>query len=93
MIVFVVYLHINFSHLYQFEKLGDDNNEIEFSSVDFPVLDLNEGYEPSYFRPRSLENLLLVDDLNSMNPLMDSKVVNIFIIFLYLKKMLIFLRY
>ncbi|CCJ29330.1 unnamed protein product [Pneumocystis jirovecii] len=64
-------------HLYQFEKLGDDNNEIEFSSVDFPVLDLNEGYEPSYFRPRSLENLLLVDDLNSMNPLMDSKILNL----------------
>ncbi|EMR11005.1 hypothetical protein PNEG_00606 [Pneumocystis murina B123] len=64
-------------HLYQFEKLGDDNNEIEFSSVNFPVLDLNETYEPSYFRPRPLENLLLVDDMNSMNPLMDSKILNL----------------
>ncbi|KAG5519797.1 hypothetical protein PMAC_000070 [Pneumocystis sp. 'macacae'] len=52
-------------HLYQFEKLGDDNNDAEFSSLDFPILDLNEGYEPSYFRPKPLENLLLILNLTN----------------------------
>ncbi|RFU35793.1 hypothetical protein B7463_g614, partial [Scytalidium lignicola] len=61
---------------YQFEKLGDDDEEVEFSSDDFPT-DPTEPYTPIYFYPRGPENLSLVEDIDSMNPLMDCKVANL----------------
>jgi splicing factor 3B subunit 3 len=61
---------------YQFEKLGDDDNEIEFDSGSFPV-DAKEPYEPIYFYPRGAENLNLVDNIDSMNPIIDCKVANL----------------
>lgn len=64
-------------HFYQFEKLGDDDEEIEFTSDSFSA-DPSVPYEPIYFRLRGAENLNLVDSLNSLNPLIDSKVVNAF---------------
>lgn len=56
-------------HFYQFEKLGDDDDEREFTSaakIEHPV-----------FSPRPLLNLALIDELDSMNPLMDAKVMNL----------------
>ncbi|APA10509.1 hypothetical protein sscle_06g052790 [Sclerotinia sclerotiorum 1980 UF-70] len=61
---------------YQFEKLGDDDEEIEFVSDDFPT-GTNESYTPVYFHPRPAENLSLVESIDSMNPLMDCKVANL----------------
>ncbi|KAL4779714.1 CPSF A subunit region-domain-containing protein [Aspergillus varians] len=61
---------------YQFEKLGDDDEETEFSSDDYSA-DPTAPYEPIYFQPRGAENLILVEAINSLNPLIDSKVVNI----------------
>jgi splicing factor 3B subunit 3 len=61
---------------YQFEKLGDDDDEIEFISDDFPT-DPTENYTPVYFHPRPAENLSLVESIDSMNPLMDCKVANL----------------
>lgn len=61
---------------YQFEKLGDDDDEIEFTSDDFPI-DPTEPYTPIYFHARSAENLSLVESIDSMNPLMDTKVANL----------------
>ncbi|KAK1691300.1 pre-mRNA-splicing factor rse-1 [Colletotrichum godetiae] len=61
---------------YQFEKLGDDDEELEFSSDDFPT-DPRAGYEAVYFHPRPLENLALVESIDSMNPLLDCKVANL----------------
>lgn len=63
-------------HFYQFEKLGDDDNELEFSSDDFPT-DPQASYNPVYFYPRPAENLSLVDSIDSMNPLVDCKVANL----------------
>ncbi|KAL8388604.1 hypothetical protein RB595_009093 [Gaeumannomyces hyphopodioides] len=63
-------------HFYQFEKLGDDDEELEFSSENFPS-DPAEPYEPVYFYPRPTENLALVESIESMNPLMDLKVANL----------------
>ena len=63
-------------HFYQFEKLGDDDNEIEFDSDSFPA-DPTEPYEPVYFHPRAAENVNLVDSVNSMNPIVDCKVANL----------------
>ncbi|KEZ42612.1 Pre-mRNA-splicing factor rse-1 [Scedosporium apiospermum] len=61
---------------YQFEKLGDDDDEPEFSSDNFPA-DPNASYDPVYFHPRPAENLALVDSVDSMNPLVDCKVANL----------------
>jgi splicing factor 3B subunit 3 len=61
---------------YQFEKLGDDDEEKEFISDDFPT-DPTEPYTPAYFHPRPAENLSLVESIDSMNPLLDCKVANL----------------
>lgn len=69
-----------FSYLYQFQKLGDDDNEPEFSSTDYPsfgMADPAAGLPRAYFRPRPLENLLLVEELESLDPIIDSKVMNL----------------
>ena len=63
-------------HFYQFEKLGDDDNETEFDSDVFPT-DPSEPYTPVYFYPRTAENVNLVDSIDSMNPIMDCKVANL----------------
>jgi splicing factor 3B subunit 3 len=63
-------------HFYQFEKLGDDDEETEFISDDFPA-DHTASYTPVYFHPRPAENLNLVEAIDSMNPLVDCKVANL----------------
>ena len=63
-------------HFYQFEKLGDDDDELEFTSDDFPT-DPKAPYEPVYFYPRNTENLALFESVDSMNPLVDCKVANL----------------
>jgi splicing factor 3B subunit 3 len=63
-------------HFYQFEKLGDDDTEDEFTSDNYSPIP-NDAYEPAYFHPRALENLSLVESVNSMNPLMGLKAVNL----------------
>lgn len=63
-------------HFYQFEKLGDDDEELEYSSDDFPT-DPKAPYTPAYFYPRPADNLSLVESINSMNPLIDCKVANL----------------
>lgn len=64
------------SHFYQFEKLGDDDEEAEFSSENFSPDSLDE-YTPIYFHPRAPENLSLVEAIDSMNPVVDSKIANL----------------
>jgi splicing factor 3B subunit 3 len=61
---------------YQFEKLGDDDNEKEFYSDDFPT-EFRTPYDAIYFHPRPLENLALVESLDAMNPLVDCKIANL----------------
>jgi len=63
-------------HFYQFEKLGDDDNETEFDSDSFPA-DPMEPYSPVYFHPRAAENVNLVESIDSMNPQLDCKVANL----------------
>ncbi len=63
-------------HFYQFEKLGDDDNETEFDSDAFPA-DPKESYSPVYFHPRAAENVNLVESIDSMNPQLDCKVANL----------------
>ncbi|KAM0799652.1 CPSF A subunit region-domain-containing protein [Usnea florida] len=63
-------------HFYQFEKLGDDDEETEFDSDSFPS-DPTESYEAVYFHPRGAENVNLVESIDSMNPQLDCKVANL----------------
>lgn len=61
---------------YQFEKLGDGDDEAEFRSDDFPN-DPKAPYKPVYFDPRPLDNLILYESPESMNPLMDCSITNL----------------
>ncbi|KAF5686283.1 pre-mRNA-splicing factor rse-1 [Fusarium circinatum] len=61
---------------YQFEKLGGDDSEHSVTSDDFPT-DPRAVYQPVYFYPRRLENLTLVESIDSLSPLMDCKVADL----------------
>ena len=63
-------------HFYQFEKLGDDDEETEFPSDEYPA-DPLEAYQPAFFHPRQPENIRLTQSLESMNPLLDCKITNL----------------
>ena len=61
---------------YQFEGLGDDEDEDEFTSDDFPT-DPRASFDPAYFYPRPKKNLNLIHDIPAMNPLIDCKLANL----------------
>ncbi|RPB25601.1 hypothetical protein L211DRAFT_822364 [Terfezia boudieri ATCC MYA-4762] len=63
-------------HFYQFEKLGDDDEEVEFTS-DMYDPDHMEMLAPAYFHPRPAENIALVESIDSLNPLIDAKIANL----------------
>ncbi|KAK7473160.1 pre-mRNA-splicing factor rse1 [Stygiomarasmius scandens] len=67
-------------YLYQFQKLGDDDDEPEFSSTSYPSFGMSDPSQPlphAFFRPRPLENLAVADEMESLAPIIDSKVLNI----------------
>ncbi|KZT10782.1 uncharacterized protein LAESUDRAFT_747419 [Laetiporus sulphureus 93-53] len=67
-------------YLYQFQKLGDDDNEPEFSSANYPSFGMAEPSSPlphPFFKPRPLDNLALIDEMDSLCPILDSKVLNL----------------
>ena len=57
------------SALYQIAHLGDDDDEPEFSSA----MQLEEG-ETFFFAPRPLRNLVKVDEMESLSPIMACQV-------------------
>ncbi|KAI1869836.1 uncharacterized protein JN550_005426 [Neoarthrinium moseri] len=60
-------------NFYEIEKLGDDD-EPEFTSDNSSP---SGTAIPTYFHPRPLENLTMVQTIDSMSPLLDSKTVNL----------------
>lgn len=54
-----------FSYLYQIAHLGDDDDEPEFSSA----MPLEEG-DTFFFAPRQLRNLVMVDEMDSLSPIL-----------------------
>lgn len=67
-------------YLYQFQKLGDDDNEPEFSSTSYPGTGMANptiALPHAHFRPRPLDNLALADEMESLDPIIDSKVMNL----------------
>ena len=58
-----------YSYLYQIAHLGGDDDEPEFSSA----MPLEEG-DTFLFQPRPLKNLVVVDELDSLSPIMHAQV-------------------
>ena len=58
------------SYLYQIAHLGDDDDEPEFSSA----MPLEEG-DTFLFQPRPLKNLVVVDETDSLAPIMHTQVI------------------
>lgn len=64
------------SQIYQFDKLGDEGDEL--ASTDFPEFGAtSEDLPPAFFSARPLENLILVDELDSLAPITDAKIANV----------------
>ncbi|KAF8690293.1 CPSF A subunit region, partial [Rhizoctonia solani] len=66
-------------HLYQFQKLGDDDAEPEFTSNSYPNNGISSSpLPPCYFRPHPLDNLVLADEMTSFCPILDARILNLF---------------
>nr|KYP75426.1 Splicing factor 3B subunit 3 [Cajanus cajan] len=61
--------------LYQFKSIGEED-DVEASSA--TLMETEEGFQPVFFQPRRLKNLVRIDQVESLMPIMDMKVSNIF---------------
>jgi len=61
--------------LYQFKGVGDDDDVVASSAN---LMETEEGFQPVFFRPRRLKNLVRIDPVESLMPIMDMKVSNLF---------------
>lgn len=61
--------------LYQFQGVGDDE-DVEASSS--TLMETDEGFQPVFFQPRRLRNLIQLDEIESLMPILDMKVLNLF---------------
>lgn len=61
--------------LYQFRAIGEDP-DVESSSA--TLMETEEGFQPLFFQPRRLKNLVRIDQVESLMPIMDMKVNNLF---------------
>lgn len=61
--------------LYQFQSIGD-GDDVEASSA--TLMETEEGFQPVFFQPRGLKNLVRIDHIASLMPIMDMKVLNLF---------------
>ncbi|KAI9302123.1 CPSF A subunit region-domain-containing protein [Cunninghamella echinulata] len=65
-------------HMYAIDQLGDDPDDPEITATDFMEAAESQDELPLvYFAPRPLKNLLLADELESIAPLMNTKVLNL----------------
>ncbi|XP_065872251.1 spliceosome-associated protein 130 A [Euphorbia lathyris] len=61
--------------LYQFQAIGEEA-DVEASSA--TLMETDEGFQPVFFQPRGLKNLVRIDQVESLMSIMDMKVVNLF---------------
>lgn len=59
-------------YLYQIAHLGDDDDEPEFSSA----MPIEEG-DTFFFAPRPLKNLVMVDEMDSLSPIMHCQIADL----------------
>ncbi|KAJ6311647.1 hypothetical protein OIU77_013410 [Salix suchowensis] len=60
--------------LYQCQAIGEEE-DVEASSA--TLLETEEGFQPVFFQPRGLKNLVRIDQVESLMPIMDMKVSNL----------------
>ncbi|KAI8824396.1 CPSF A subunit region-domain-containing protein [Fimicolochytrium jonesii] len=63
-------------YLYQIVNLGDDDEQTEYQSAELPQGEDAEDVLV-YFNPRPLLNLAMIDEMESISPLIDAKVLNL----------------
>ncbi|KAL5711133.1 hypothetical protein ACHQM5_021624 [Ranunculus cassubicifolius] len=61
--------------LYQFRAIGV---EADVESSSSTLMETEEGFQPVFFQPRGLKNLIRIDQVDSLMPIMDMKVANLF---------------
>lgn len=54
------------------QSIGDGDDTVESSSAE--LMQTAEGFAPVFFDPRLLTNLLLIDELDSLSPVLDMQV-------------------
>ena len=54
------------------QSIGDGDDTVESSSKE--IMQTEEGFAPVFFDPRPLTNLLLIDELESLSPVLDMQV-------------------
>ncbi|KAE8233729.1 hypothetical protein CF326_g1227 [Tilletia indica] len=67
------------NHFYSFQKLGDEDDLTVYSSTDWADNGMAQGKERPpvvRFTPRPLDNLVLTDEINALDPILDAKVLN-----------------
>eukprot|EP00899_Mesostigma_viride_P018486 jgi/Mesvir1/26639/Mv20046-RA.2 len=62
--------------LYQFEGIGEADDDVACSALSLVATE-DEGYAASFFAPRPLRNLAVIDEVESLAPLIDMKVANL----------------
>ena len=53
------------------QSIGEDDDAVEASSAG--LQETEEGFQPVFFDPRPLRNLVLVDEMESLSPVTDLK--------------------
>ncbi|PIA27981.1 hypothetical protein AQUCO_07400081v1 [Aquilegia coerulea] len=61
--------------LYQFRAIGE---EADVESSSSTLMETEEDFQPVFFQPRGLKNLIRIDQVDSLMPIMDMKVANLF---------------
>ncbi|KAG8058068.1 hypothetical protein GUJ93_ZPchr0002g23542 [Zizania palustris] len=61
--------------LYQFRYLGQD---VDVESSSATLMETEEGFHPVFFQPRALKNILCINEIESLMPIMDMCVANLF---------------
>lgn len=56
------------------QSIGDGDDTVESSSAE--IMQTEEGFAPVFFDARPLTNLLLIDELESLSPVLDMQVSN-----------------
>lgn len=65
-------------NLYHFQGLGDNEADEEWISSNYSNNGMTDEALPlAYFTPRPLENLLLTDSMDSLDPVIDAKISNL----------------
>ena len=71
-LLFRVYLLVNVRRPVARQGIGDGDDAVEASSTN--LMETEEGFQPVFFEPRPLRNLVLIDEMESLSPITDLKV-------------------